>query len=417
MPVRLRPRALIIIMYLHPCFSIALSYLLAKQRSSFSLLTQRLAMLGSGIGICVLLVITSVFNGFYEELTRLDAHNNNVIIAYSSTSQTSWKSLASSLKNDSNVADTVPKRIQYGVIVQDTHKIIPVVIEGIEEHFAPSWFPVSTKHTIIPIACSDYLANSLYLEKGDNFNVHTALGSSAAPVLKNLRVSYNTRAPHTTSAMQNFHIYMPLSMMNKQLGFNKQSVSALYINTTKDADASSLALRWNKQYPSWSFDVSTSIESHMLSSLAAQKRLMIAVLSLVVVMAGFNVIASLTIVVSERKKEIALLRTLGFSKKHIVAIFLLQGSMIACVGILLGLLVGIPMAIYANDLLLGIEYILGYKLVTKDVFMLSYLPSSLYVVDSVYISLGTLLLTLCSAYFPARYACSIEPALCLRYED
>ena len=91
--------------------------------------------------------------------------------------------------------------------------------------------------------------------------------------------------------------------------------------------------------------------------------------------------------------------------------------MIACVGILLGLLVGIPMAIYANDLLLGIEYILGYKLVTKDVFMLSYLPSSLYVVDSVYISLGTLLLTLCSAYFPARYACSIEPALCLRYED
>ena len=374
-------------------------------------------MLGSGIGICVLLVITSVFNGFYEELIRVNAHNDNVIIAYPTTTRASWKNLVNMLKKNTNVLNTLPKRIQYGVVVQDSHKIIPVVIEGIEEHFAPSWYPISTTNDVIPVACSDFLVHSLYLEKGDNFHIHTALGSSSTPVLKNLRASYITQAPTITSAMQNFHIYMPLSMMNKHLGFNKQSVNALYIKVSKDADSSSLATSFNQQFSSWSFEVSNSVESHMLSSLAAQKRLMIAVLSLVVIMAGFNVIASLTIVVSERKKEIALLRTLGFSKSHIVAIFLLQGSMIACVGILLGLLIGIPMAIYANDLLLGIEYLLGYKLVTKDVFMLSYLPSTLYVMDSVYITLGTLILTLCSAYYPARYACSIEPALCLRYED
>jgi lipoprotein-releasing system permease protein len=156
--------------------------------------------------------------------------------------------------------------------------------------------------------------------------------------------------------------------------------------------------------------------SALLGSLQMQQRMMSIVLSLVVVVAACNLVTSLVMMVTERKKEIALMRSVGMKRRALLAIFMLQGLMLSLAALLLGTACGVLIAWHITGWVDAIEHFFQIKLISDQVFMLNYLPSQVQLLDIVWIWLGTFILALLSSLYPARLACAVEPAEVLRYE-
>jgi lipoprotein-releasing system permease protein len=147
-----------------------------------------------------------------------------------------------------------------------------------------------------------------------------------------------------------------------------------------------------------------------------EKSMMTVILLLIVAVAAFNIVASLVMVVSEKRNDIAILRTLGFPRGGVVATFIVQGTLIGWIGALAGIGLGILLAVYAGDIVHGLERLFGFELFDPAVYYISRIPSELRASDVVLVSVTAFALTLLATIYPARKAAATEPAEALRYE-
>jgi lipoprotein-releasing system permease protein len=136
----------------------------------------------------------------------------------------------------------------------------------------------------------------------------------------------------------------------------------------------------------------------------------------VVAVAAFNIVSTLVMSVAEKRRDIAVLRTLGARGLGIMAIFIAHGLGLASVGITLGSLVGILLALNISDITVFLENLFGVKLFDPSIYFISELPSVLQWTDVLAVVLASLLLSLLATLYPARRAASIPPAEVLRYE-
>jgi lipoprotein-releasing system permease protein len=147
-----------------------------------------------------------------------------------------------------------------------------------------------------------------------------------------------------------------------------------------------------------------------------EKTMMTVILLLIVAVAAFNIISSLVMVVSEKRNDIAILRTMGFSRGGVVATFVVQGTLIGWIGALAGIGLGILLAVYAGEIMHGLEWLFGFELFDPAVYYISKLPSELRGSDVAVVSVTAFALTLLATVYPARKAAATEPAEALRYE-
>jgi lipoprotein-releasing system permease protein len=143
---------------------------------------------------------------------------------------------------------------------------------------------------------------------------------------------------------------------------------------------------------------------------------MTVILLLVVSVAAFNIIASLVMVVAEKRNDIAILRTMGFSRGGVVATFIVQGTMIGWIGTLAGIGLGVLLAVFAGDIAAALERLFGFTIFDPAVYYISRIPSELRGADVALVSLAAFTLTLLATIYPARKAAATEPAEALRYE-
>ena len=136
----------------------------------------------------------------------------------------------------------------------------------------------------------------------------------------------------------------------------------------------------------------------------------------VVAVAAFNIVSTLVMSVAEKRRDIAVLRTMGAQARGIMAIFIAHGLGLAMVGISLGLLLGVTLASYIAPLTLFLEGLLGVKLFDPSVYFISELPSRLQMQDVLIVALASLVLSLLATLYPAWRASQIAPAEVLRYE-
>lgn len=404
----------------HPCFLIAYRYLYASSGNRFARLTQLLAVCGMGLGVAVLLIISSVFNGFHEVLVRLYPTDVHYVHARQIQKDASWPNLSQSLSARSDVLALYPTKTHYAAVFTD-NTMQPVLLEGYDSQVKPKWFNVDSKDAavpVIPVMIGSVLESRLYLAQGDRFQVTTALQTPSGVQPKNLRLQSQAAIPLAYSqGLHALRIALPMASLNAALGDKPQAFSHVVIELARSDNPLLRVQALNEQFESWLFQLEEDTSLSILSSLAMQKRLMLCVLSLVVVLAAFNLIAGLTIIVSERKQEIAVLQTMGFAKTQIIAVFLIQGFILALLGCVIGLVVGLPIAFNTEAIMAAIEAWLGMKIIGGDVFFLGYLPSRVFVMDAVIIAMATCSLSLLFSIMPAYYASRVQPALSLRYDQ
>jgi lipoprotein-releasing system permease protein len=147
-----------------------------------------------------------------------------------------------------------------------------------------------------------------------------------------------------------------------------------------------------------------------------EKAMMTVILLLIVAVAAFNIIASLVMVVSEKRNDIAILRTMGFSRGGVVATFVVQGTLIGWIGTIAGIGLGILLALNAGDIAATLERWFGFTIFDPAVYYISRIPSELRATDVALVSVTAFVLTLLATIYPARRAADTEPAEALRYE-
>jgi lipoprotein-releasing system permease protein len=147
-----------------------------------------------------------------------------------------------------------------------------------------------------------------------------------------------------------------------------------------------------------------------------EKTMMTVILLLIVSVAAFNIIASLVMVVAEKRNDIAILRTMGMSRGDVVKTFIVQGTVIGWIGTLAGIGLGVLLAFKAGDIAPVLERLFGFEIFDPTVYYISRIPSEVRASDVILVSVTALALTLLATIYPARRAAATEPAEALRYE-
>jgi lipoprotein-releasing system permease protein len=158
------------------------------------------------------------------------------------------------------------------------------------------------------------------------------------------------------------------------------------------------------------------MNKNLFSALKLEKRVMFIILSLIVLVAAFNIICTLIMIVMEKNKDIAILKSMGATSASIMKIFVYQGVIIGAIGTLMGCIGGLAVALNLEKLSVSIENLFGFKILPGDVYYLSQLPSQVNYSDVVIIIIGTMLICFLSTIYPSRRASKLDPAEALRYD-
>ena len=158
------------------------------------------------------------------------------------------------------------------------------------------------------------------------------------------------------------------------------------------------------------------MNKNLFSALKLEKRVMFIILSLIVLVAAFNIISTLIMVVMEKNKDIAILKSMGATSGSIMKIFVFQGLTIGMIGTTLGTVAGLVLSYNLSRLSAFIEQLFGFKILPGDVYYLSELPSLVNYEDVAIIVVGSLLTSLLATIYPSRNASKLDPAEAIRYE-
>jgi lipoprotein-releasing system permease protein len=157
-------------------------------------------------------------------------------------------------------------------------------------------------------------------------------------------------------------------------------------------------------------------QGSLFSAMKMEKTMIGLLLMLIVAVAAFNIIATLIMVVADKRADIAILRTLGATPRQIMAIFMVQGSIIGFSGTVIGVVLGVLGALNVSELVTWLEKVSGQHIFSSDVYFISTLPSELRLEDVVLVSVAALSLSFLATLYPAWRAAQTQPAEALRYE-
>jgi len=407
---------------------LGLRYTRAKRRNHFISFISLASMLGIGLGVATLIVVLSVMNGFEKELrSRILGMASHATISGNSEGLPDWPSVAAMAMRNGKVVGTAPY-IEGEALVKVGPEISGTVMRGIlpEEEAKVSEIGVHMQSGSLTdlrpgefnIVLGFELAQQLGVVPGEKVDLMIPqLSVTPAGVLPRFR-RFNVVGVFRIG-MYEFDrglvlIHMADAAALYRLGDN---VTGVRLKLNDLFQAPKVAREIAEATPG-AFFVSDWTRSHanFFRAVATEKTVMFLILSMLVGIAAFNIVSTLVMVVQDKQADIAILRTLGATPRSIMAVFMVQGSVIGVIGTVVGVSLGVLLALNVQTLVPLLEAATGRQFLSPDIYYISDLPSDLKLADVVQISILSLALGLLSTLYPAWRASRVQPAEALRYE-
>lgn len=405
---------------------IGIRYIRAKRRNHFISFISVVSMLGLAIGLTALITVISVMNGFGGELrSRTLAMVSQATISGVADSMPDWKQALAIAEQNPHVKGAAPyverevwlsgNAAHQGAIIRG---ILPDQEDKVDEIGSKM---VAGKLTSLRrgdwnIVLGRDLALALGVNVGDKVIAYAALSVTpigAIPRLRRFTVTGIFEAGlqqyDSGLALINMHDAEALYQMSGPSGVRLKLDDVFVANQVAQTLAKKLGAAyrvegWMQQY------------ANIFSALAMEKIVMSIILSLIVAVAAFNLVSSLVMLVTDKQSDIAILRTLGATPRSIMGVFMIQGMLIGLMGILIGTICGVALAINLPAIANAIQNLTGYQFLPESVYYINSVPSQLRWSDVGWICGLALVFSLLATIYPAWRASRTQPAEALRYE-
>jgi lipoprotein-releasing system permease protein len=414
---------------------VGLRYVRARTNEFFVSFITWASLLGVCVGVAALIVILSVMNGLENELrdslVALDAHARVVARVSDSDSQpvhpsdADWQNLQRIVRSGDGVV-AVARYVEIQGLAVRTPEMLPILLRGIDPKEESSVTDVA--HSVVRgkltdlsagsdrVMVSSLIAERLGLDAGDSLTVLIpAVSAEAAPSprLRELTVSgifEVGRSEEGALILANIDDVRGLAP-----GGGAGEGLRIRFRDALSAPALSAELRPQLANDFELFDW-TQDHANYFRAVRIEKTMMSLILMMIVAVAAFNIVAMLVMVVTDKRTDIAILRTFGASPRRIMGVFMTQGLVIGWLGVALGLIVGLGVALNIDTLVPFLEQTFHFQIFDADVYDMPSIPSNVRWPNIVIISVSALLLTGLATLYPAIRAARTAPAEALRYE-
>ena len=417
-------------------------YLRAKRKQVFVSVITSISILGIFLGVAALIIVLAVMNGFEEDLrTKILGIKSHIELTTDMTgpmkdyqqvrqriagiegvvATTPFIYSQAMLRNGNGVSGVVLRALD----TQSAFKVINLgrIREGNIEHLNTIPPEISSRYAVDDtqpegIVIGKEMARNLGIFLHDTITiispVSIATPMGMVPRMEKFMVvgifesgfyEYDsTLAYLSLKSCQNF-----LQMGDTVTGID------IKVNDIYKADVIAKSIQSRLGFPFWAQNW-MQMNKNLFSALKLEKRVMFIILSLIVLVAAFNIISALIMIVMEKNKDIAILKSMGATSQSIMKIFIYQGLIIGVIGTALGCLAGLAVALNLQEVSLFVEKVFRFKFLPGDVYYLSELPSKVNYGDVVIFAVGTLLICFLSTIYPSLRASKTDPAEALRYE-
>ena len=407
---------------------IAFRYIKSRRVEGFISISAWFSLIGIMLGVATLIVVMSVMNGFRTELVDRILGINGHLVVYKKNEPyiSNFNQIINKISDINNVIAVTP-HLEGQALAKSKSTVSGVIIRG------ANWSDLAAKKilwkSLSQLTIDNYknnkdiiigyrLGQRLNVNVGDFVSLISPSGMETALGILPIKQSFKIGGFFDLGMYEydNNFIFIPWKKAELFLSTNNiahgieiflkdQKFTSLVSSDVKKRLGNDLiVIDWKKR------------NSAFMSALAVEKNVMFIILSLIILVAAFNIISSMIMLVQTKKSDIALMRTMGASKYVIIRIFVLTGSIIGLLGTFTGTILGIVISSNIEAIRNFLTNILGSELFSAEIYFLSKLPSNININEVIMVIFVSIFLTLLASIFPAWKASRISPAEALRYE-
>ena len=408
-------------------FHISNQYLRSNRKKGFVSFISGVSMVGLILAVMSLITVLSVMNGFHEELKNrvLNAISHSYITENDNTLE-NWEELSEKINAHDQILASSPyvedfalmtsKNASQGVSVRGIIINLEIKTSALLDEIKYGEIKLTEDSSSVLIGVG--LATLLSAGIGDSVTLMAPSRNSIGllmPKSKTFTVTgifnaglneYNNNLAfiHLNDAQELFTLGDQVSGIRLKVDdlFKANKITSNVVE--KLGSDLYYGVDWMQQ------------KRNFIKALNLEKQMIAIVLSLIIAVAAFNIVSMMVMVVTDKKSDIAILRTIGMTPKRIVKIFFYQGLSIGLIGIVVGTVLGLLLALNIESIISGIETILGFQFFPKDVFYINRFPSVIQLNDVLSVVIGAIVLVVIAAIYPARRAGKINISEVLRHE-
>jgi len=423
-------------------FFISRRYMRAKRKQVFVSIITFISVFGIFLGVAALIIVLAVMNGFEEDLrSKILGIRSHIEVTADMSPMKNYPDVRREIDRIPGVVASTPF-IYTEAMIRSQNGVTGVIIRGMDTESAPRVINLgkirqgsvghldripeavrrklpAADRELAGILIGREMARNLGIFLHDPITIISPAGGIATPMGMVPRMKKFVVVGIYESGFYEYDSKLAFLSLTSCQDFLEMgdAVSGIdiVVRDIYKADVIARQIQNRLGFPFYAQNW-MQMNKNLFSALKLEKRVMFIILSLIVLVAAFNIISALIMIVMEKNKDIAILKSMGATSQSIMKIFIYQGLIIGVIGTALGCLAGLAVALNLQEVSLFVEKVFRFKFLPGDVYYLSELPSKVNYGDVVIIAVGTLLICFLSTIYPSLRASKTDPAEALRYE-